>query len=114
MHVIMFVLLAFPVPLKMMRNFAHCNIDGCKHITKIDNGTGGLISHLKSDHRPVYDAMMGIGVSNQTPSPFPPPVSARASSDGSVFISKYAKDNNVGYKPKSIHDFFLQRSRPKP
>ena len=40
------------------------------------------------------------------PLPFPPPVSARASSDGSVFISKYAKGNKVGYKPKAIHDIF--------
>ena len=50
-----------------MRNFAHYNIDGCKHITKIDNGPGGLINHLQSKHLPVYDSMMGIGLANQTP-----------------------------------------------
>ena len=89
-----------------MKHFSHCNIAGCKHITKIDNGTGGLISHLRSEHRPVYDSICGIGLANQMPSPFPPPVSARASSDGSVFISTYAQDSKVGYKPKAIQDIF--------
>ena len=85
-----------------MHNYAHCIINICTACVKIDSGTGGLIGHLKHNNRDRFNALTGIILANQD-SPIV------VSSNKGVFVSQHLSDLRDEYKPKTIHQFFLNK-----
>ena len=85
-----------------MHNYAHCIINPCTACVKIDSVTGGLIGHMKHKNCDQFNALMGIGLANQA-SPIV------VSSNKGVFVSQHLSDLRDEYKPKTIHQFFLNK-----
>ena len=68
-----------------MHKYSHCIMNLYAACVKIDNGTGGLIGHLKHKNRDQFNALAGIGLANQDP-----PIVV--SSDKGVFVSQHLSD----------------------